>query len=153
MSNVETLKSMLVWEELIARREKQIKSVREGLDFVGFLPFLQMHPAMISPYFEMKILEVSGSLMMSIISWEGVLDYKEEIDWLKEYLKESDSNHLVMLLKFATGLGSVNAINMPTIQLGYTTEDKILPESVACANTFLVPLGNSTKDEFIEVLQ
>ena len=148
MSSVETLKSMLIWEELVDRREKQIKSVREGLDFVGFLPFLQMYPEMISPYFEMKMLEMSASVMMSIISWDGVSDHKKEIDWLKEYVMESDSTHLIMLLKFATGLGSVNVINMPTIHLGYTTEDKILPESIACANTFLVPLGNSTKDEF-----
>ena len=41
VNNIETLKAMIIWNELICKREKQLNAIRDGLDYVEFLPLLR----------------------------------------------------------------------------------------------------------------
>ena len=51
MNNIETLKAMIIWDELICKREKQLNVIRDGLAYVEFLPLLRSHSELLSEYF------------------------------------------------------------------------------------------------------
>ena len=53
-----------------------------------------------------------------------------------------------MFLQFSTGQSTIHSLNTPMIYLGFTSEEKVLPEAAACASTFMIPLGNKTKEDF-----
>ena len=51
VNNIETLKAMIIWDELICKREKQLNAIRDGLAYVEFLPLLRSHSELLSEYF------------------------------------------------------------------------------------------------------
>ena len=51
MNNIEALKAMIIWDELICKREKQLNAIRDGLVYVKLLPSLRSYSELISEYF------------------------------------------------------------------------------------------------------
>ena len=70
MSNLEALKSLLVWEELFEKRERQLKAIREGLEFIGLLPFICLYPDLTSAFFIDKEIPLTSEIMNTVINWQ-----------------------------------------------------------------------------------
>ena len=140
--------SMLIWDELGSRREKQLKAVMEGLRVIELLPFVERYGDSMYPIFVSKPQKLDAARMKSLISWESLDENDEQKQWLQELIENCDTDHLVMLLKFSTGLSMLGPINQPEIVLSVTSPEKLLPEAIVCARTLCIPVGNKTKEEF-----
>ncbi len=152
MENLEALRSILVWEELVGKRERQLKAIREGLAYVGFLDYIEKYPQQLSELFITNNVEIASPAISSIIVWEDedCFDDREQqvLAWFKEFLVSCLKERLEKLLQFTTSFVSINKVNKPKISLSFTTEEKILPEAIACAKTLRLPLGNNSQEEF-----
>ena len=130
MSNLETLKSLLVWEELFEKRERQLKAIREGLEFIRLLPFICLYPDLTSSFFIDKEIPLTSEIMNTVINWQRLTTKNEQehnaAQWLREFVDSCSSSHLKMLLKFATSFCFVNSLIKPTIDLSFTLAGKTL---------------------------
>uniref|UniRef100_A0A7M5XI47 HECT domain-containing protein n=1 Tax=Clytia hemisphaerica TaxID=252671 RepID=A0A7M5XI47_9CNID len=70
INNIETLKSIILWEELVTKREKQIKAMREGMEILGFLPFLQNYEYLLREFFVGNTKELTPEVLSQIILWD-----------------------------------------------------------------------------------
>eukprot|EP00794_Sanderia_malayensis_P013231 gene13231-14589_t len=70
--NLETFKSMIVWEELVQKREKQLKAIQEGLYFVGLQKYMELYYSQLYEYFVCSKIEISPDKICSIVDWEGI---------------------------------------------------------------------------------
>ena len=154
MSNLEALKPLLVWEELFEKRERQLKAIREGLEFIGLLPFICLYPDLTSAFFIDKEIPLTSEIMNTVINWQRLTTKNEQehnaAQWLREFVDSYSSSHLKMLLKFATSVCFVNSLIKPTIDLSFTLADKTLPQASACCTNLLIPLGNDSKEQFFQ---
>ena len=48
MNDIEALKAMIIWDELICKQEKQLNAIRDGLAYVELLPLLRSYSELLS---------------------------------------------------------------------------------------------------------
>ena len=48
MNDIEALKAMIIWDELICKREKQLDAIRDGFAYVELLPLLRSYSDLLS---------------------------------------------------------------------------------------------------------
>lgn len=152
VENLEALRFILVWEELVVKRERQLRAIGEGLAYVGFLSYIEKFPQQLSELFIASNVEITSDVISSIIAWEEQ-DYLDETEqqvlvWFKDFLEKSSRDNLIKLLRFTTSFAAINGVNKPHISLSFANDTKTLPEAVACASTLLLPLGNKSQEEF-----
>ena len=118
LANLEALKAMVIWEELVVKREKQIIAIREGLSYVELLPVIKKHPLLLSEYFVGTDICLTPEHFMNIVLWDTgeSTEYHYVLEFLSQFIKESDSQGLTALLKFATGFSIVTNLNDPKNQ-------------------------------------
>ena len=154
MSNLEALKSLLVWEKLFEKRERQIMAIREGLEFIGLLPFICLYPDLTSAFFIDKEIPLTSEVMNTVINWQRLTAKNEQeqnaAQWLREFVDSCSSSNLKMLLKFATSFCVVNSLIKPTNDPPFTLADKMLPQASACCTNLLIPLGNDSTEQFFQ---
>ena len=150
LENIETLKAMIVWEELVIKREKQLNAIREGLSFIGVLPLIKTYPTLLSEYFVASERKISSQRMLNIINWESadVSNHTDSVRFLKQFIESSDSEQLIKLLKFATGFSVLSSLNRPAINIAFSSADKALPEADACFSILRIPTMHKCFEEF-----
>ena len=67
MVSIETLKAMIIWEEFVLRREKQINALKEGLDLIGLYTDIRSYPDFMMEYFVPVKKELSPLCMVNLI--------------------------------------------------------------------------------------
>ena len=150
LANMEALKAMVIWEELVVKREKQITAIREGLAYVELLPLIKKYPLLLSEYFIGTDICLTPEHFMSIIQWDTGEStvYSYVLEFLKQFIRESDPQMLTDLLKFTTGYSVVTNLNDPKIKLEYLDESKVLLEAHACFSTLCLPVKHNTYESF-----
>ena len=119
LANVEALKSMVIWEELVVKREKQISAIREGLAYTELLPLIKKYSLLLSEYFIGSGISLNYERFKNIIQWNTVTstEYQYVLDFFNQYIEESGSEELAALLKFSTGYSIVTTLNDIKISL------------------------------------
>lgn len=67
MENLEALKEIIIWEELIHKREKQLNAIKEGVQLIGFLPFIKCYTSLLSECFDNQDISVTHDEISKII--------------------------------------------------------------------------------------
>ena len=151
MSNVETLKSMILWEELVVKQEKQINAFKQGLDYVGLLPSIQSNPDLLMEYFVPNSeSELNPIRMIELIQWDNGNEQPEHdvYGFLRRFINESDTPQLEALLKFATSHSMVTSLADINIKLELLDPEKVLLEAQACFSKLFLPIAHESYDEF-----
>ncbi|XP_033124119.1 uncharacterized protein LOC117122592 [Anneissia japonica] len=150
--NVEVLKNMLIWEEVVSKREKQLQAIKDGLAFAGLLPLMEMcDTEMCSSILLFEDVKMTKDLMMDIVQWDSLANIKEK-EWLKELISELSCKDLSHMLKFCTSYSKYDHLSKPMIYLEQK-EGKVLPESSVCTTTLFLPVGYTTKEKFKECME
>ena len=150
MNNIETLKAMIIWDELICKREKQLNAIRDGLAYVEFLPLLISHSELLSEYFLGSDKKITAQLMIEVIQWEtDVSDQqKKALEFLKRFIEKSDLPTLTSFLKFSTGHCFISSLNDPKIRIEYLDESKVMLEGQSCFSISYLPIKYDQYDDF-----
>ena len=150
MANLETLKSMIVWEELVLKREKQLSALREGLAYIGVLPLMITYPLLLSEYFIATSEKLTSERMFDIVSWDDIdsSTNSDAVSYFRQFISESSSERLTKLLTFVTGFSVLSSLNSPAIDLKYAGADKALPEAEACFSILKIPIKHRSYSEF-----
>ena len=81
VNNIEALKAMIIWDELICKREKQLNAIRDGLAYVEFLPLLRSHSELLTEYFLGSDKKITAQLMIEVIQWETDVSDQRKKHW------------------------------------------------------------------------
>ena len=64
MANIESLKAMIIWNELICKQEKQLNATKNGFAYVELLPLLRSYSELLSEYFLGSHKKITAQLMI-----------------------------------------------------------------------------------------
>jgi len=134
------MKSMVVWEELVVKREKQLNALKQGLEYVGLLQSIQAHPMLLMEYF------VPNNGMLELIKWDD--SDHVAYGYLKRFITESDTPQLEALLKFATSHSMVTSLTEIEIKIELLDPEKVLLEAQACFSKLFLPVAHESYDKF-----
>ena len=150
LENIETLKSIIIWEELVIKREKQLYAIREGLSFIGVLPLIKSYPMFLAEYFVASETKLSSQCILDIINWNSIdeSDHTDSAKFFRQFIENGDSDQLTKLLKFTTGFSILSSLNRTTIKLECTSANKALPEAEACFSILRIPTMHKCFEEF-----
>jgi len=147
MTNIEALKSMVVWEELVVKREKQLNALKQGLEYVGLLQSIQAHPMLLMEYFVPNNEgELTPARMLELIKWDD--SDHVAYGYLKRFITESDTPQLEALLKFATSHSMVTSLTEIEIKIELLDPEKVLLEAQACFSKLFLPVAHESYDKF-----
>ena len=90
--------------------------------------------------------------MIEVIQWDtDVLDeQKKALEYLKQFIEESDLPTLTSFLKFSTGHSFISSLNDPKIKIEYLDESKVMLEVQACFFILYLPIKYDQYDDFKE---
>ena len=81
MNNIDALKGMIIWDELICKREKQLNAIRDELAYVEFLPLLRSYSELLSEYFLGSDKKITAELIIELIQWETDVSDQQIKHW------------------------------------------------------------------------
>ena len=107
IENKTLLISVLVYEELITKRDRQIKGVGEGLKELEMYDIVKSNTEMFPTYFLYSKCEISAEQLISLVEIEEAKGegHGNIIIWLEQFISESSVAH--MLPKFCTSFSVV----------------------------------------------
>ena len=92
MNNIDVLKSMIVQDELLCKREKQLNARRDRLAYVELLPLLRSYSELLSEYFlgsdkkNYSTVDKIGYPMGN----QCLKSTKKALEFLKRFIEESN---------------------------------------------------------------
>ncbi len=181
-SNKSALLQQLIWEEVIIRREHNMKAFRRGMRILGIVDLLQRHPLLTRPllvaeddvvFTSQKFISlISSSKPVQLDECQAYERFIEFVSYIESrlllffvhynhsifshiYIDQSLPVSLSSLLKFITGTSSIPPMGLSNpIQLSYYSKSsgKRLPGSAACVNKLFLPTLHSEKEDFFSDL-
>ena len=109
MENKTLLMSMVVYEELITKRNRKIKVLREGLTELEMDDIVKSNTETFRTYFVYSKCEISAEQLISLIDIEEAKGKGHDniLIWLEQFISESSDKVAQMFLKFCTSFSMV----------------------------------------------
>lgn len=151
-ANRHSLISELLMDELIRKRQSQIKSIQEGLDLTGFLAFIK---ANVSRCRQIFVYSKNNGLtpmeFLQLVKTDNNDDYekKQAFDFFSKIITDSSEKYISAVLKFITGHSLVPPWG---ITVKYLDDDDahIYPKTMSCFNILYLPTVHTTQQKFGE---
>lgn len=149
MHNRETLLSMLIFEELVLKRERQFKAIHEGLKYLNLMDIVKRN----FNIFKLSFVSEDKPLTFNDLDFEYSESSNERerntLSWFKFMVENMSSKHLEMLLKFATSYNNIPKFRALKIHVTCMEENEgVYPKSSACTETIRLPIVHNSKEEF-----
>ena len=92
---------MLVYEELITKRDRQIKGLREGLKELEMYDIVKSNTEMFRTYFVYSMCEISAEQLLSLVETEEAKGKGHDniLIWLEQFISDSSDKVAQMFLK------------------------------------------------------
>ena len=149
MNNRETLLSMLIFEELVLKRERQLKAIREGLKYLNLLEIVKRNYMLFKSSFVSEEKPLTANDLDFEYSEASSEKERNALSWFKNMVENMNSKHLEMLLKFSTSYNNIPKFQSLKICVTYMQENEgIYPKSSACSETIRLPTMHNSKEEF-----
>ena len=109
MKNKALLMSMLVYEELITKRNRKIKDLRESLKELKMDDIVKSNTETFRTYFVYSKCEISADQLITLIDIEEAKGKGRDniLIWLEQFISESSDKVAQMFLKFCTSFSMV----------------------------------------------
>ena len=101
----------LIYDEIVRKRREQIKSVKESLQVVNFLKFVENWPELCKPCFVDGWQEISPEKLIDLfepITADGKA-HEQTQKWFIQYLKLASEEALSCLLRFVSAFSAIPA--------------------------------------------
>ena len=135
MENRNLLISTLVFEELVGKREKQIKTLREGLKTLQLYDQIKEHRKFFKIYFVYLEHQLCGYDLINLTELDELKGkgYDNISEWLAQFLSELTEKEVQMYLKFCTSYSNIPLTEDINISVGFLNpDDGPFPKLVAC---------------------
>ena len=145
----------LIFDELVAKRYRQLQAFREGLKFSGLLSWMKKNPKLCKDIF------VQGSELdimpyfLQAIKAAGPQSEKVKADvisWFDDYIRTSNKSTIKELFTFTTAMERLppwGLLNPIKLEFHEDTEEHIYPSSNVCFNMLNLPVVHTSKSVFI----
>ncbi len=164
LHNKHTFIQEIIYNEVIRSRKELVSEMKQGLQMLGFFPFLKKHPQQFRKLFcslqkkfgpedfKALIQETKTSSFTERQAWEWFLEFVNEGDLTVS--KDDPEKRVVALLSFATGWQLPPTTEDFKIKLEFLPDDDChtLPTSSACLRILRIPTVHSTKSKFKEAM-
>ena len=156
--NRETLLSMLVYEELVTKREKQLKAMREGLRFTGIYNYIKENQDFFRSTFIGTDTPITSAMLMAKIDFDTCVPVTEMqhsiLDWFRKFILDSDVTYCKMFLKFCTGFTKIPVLTPLEISIDFMSDEEgIYPKSAVCSKVIRLPTVHKSIDDFISAIK
>ena len=151
IENKTLLMSMLVYEELTTKRDRQIKGLREGLKELEIYDIVKSNTEMFRTYFVYSKCEISVEQLLTLVEIEEAKKKGHDtiLIWLEQFISESSDKVAQMFLKFCTSFIVVPLTEDIEINVEYLKPDKgPFPKTAACTKKISLPVIHETYDNF-----
>ncbi len=164
----------LVHEEVIMKRDRNLKAFCCGLDSLHMLDVIKVHPDTTMCLFVHEHKPITSDLFMSLVSSIRLAEIQElrAFNFFKYFVThlghfvyyfdilitltilpkgKSNSPDLPFLLRFVTGLSTIPPLGLQCpIEILYQSDVKNLffPKTQACFSILMLPVTHTTKEEF-----
>ena len=136
----------LIYDELVRKRKEQIKYMKEGLQFMRILQFIEAFPSFCKPSFvntdeKIQCQDLLNEIDMSIAA-DGPAQENSKVRFL-DYNKDANSEKLSTLMQFITAFKQLLAWSLDkkiVLKFLPDTDEKIYPQAIACFHTILLPV-------------
>ena len=128
--------SVLVYEELITKRDRQIKGLQEGLKELEMHDIVKSNTEMFRIYFVYSKCEISAQQLLSLVKIEEAKGKGHDniLMWLEQFISESSDKVAQMFLKFCTSFSVVPLTEDIEINVEFLKLDEgPFPKIAACA--------------------
>ena len=156
LENKGVLLAELLFDELIRKRQSQIQSIREGMQAVGLLPYINSNAEICKQVFVAQATINRQSFSELIVNDDvrrDEFENKQAYEYFQSFLDSASTDTLSAILKFTTGFQSIPPWGLRKhIVIRYLEDDekKIYPEAMACFNILQLPTVHSKKKTFEE---
>ena len=150
----------VVYDELVRKRTKQLNAIRDGLAYIGLLPWLQEATTIAGINIQIRQRDSPKKFLekcfMKILA-ESEMDDLQRISmrWLIEYVTEASSERTEDLLVFITAKRTIPPWNLEKpIILKFLADDetKMLPEATTCFYILSIPVVHTSKMLFFKYM-
>ena len=155
----------LIYNEIIRLRSESIKEIRQGLEMLGFLPFMARHPTLLKEIFLPKDRNFGPEEFKNLLQDAKPTCFSESqaLEWLMEFIDDGDKpvadddqeSRVAALLAFATGWEFPPAhTSNPKIKVEFLPDDDAyaLPTAMACLCILRIPSVHTTKRKFEDAI-
>ena len=156
--NKETLLSLLVYEELVSKHEKQLKAMREGLKHIGIYKYIKEKKDLFQSTFIGTDTDITSDILMKITDFDSsapiTTNQHDALDWFRKFISESDTACCKMLLKFCTGFTRIPVLAPLEISVDFMNEEEgIYPKSAVCAKAVRLPVVHKNSEDFVAAVK
>ena len=151
MENKTLLMSMLVYEELITKRNRKIKGLREGLKELEMDDIIKSNNETFRTYFVYSKCEISAEQLISLIDIEEAKGKGHDniVIWLEQFISESSDKVAQMFLKFCTSFSMVPLTEDIELNVEFLKPDEgSFPKTDAWTKKIRLPVVHETYDNF-----
>ena len=151
IENKTLLMSMLVYEELITKRDWQIKGLREGLKELEMYDIIKSNTEMFRSYFVYSKCEISAEQLLVLVEIEEAKGkgHHTILVWLEQFISESSNKVAQMFLKFCSSFSVVPLTEDIEINVEFLKPDgEPFPKTAACTKKIRLPVIHATYDSF-----
>jgi len=155
LNNKYFLSAQLIHEEVVTKRIQNVKSIRDGLKFLGLLEYIQKFKNLFTDVFLYSEKVMDSETFLSFIEESSETEYEKTLTlgFFKTFVQESNHEILKKILRFVTGFSDVPPWGLKRkLKINFLVDDdtKIYPEAMACFHILYLPTVHSNKDVFIE---
>ena len=151
IENKTLLMSMLVYEELITKRDRQIKGLREGLKELEMYDIVKSNTEMFQTCFAYSKSEISAKQLLSLVEIEEAKGKGHDniLIWLEQFISDSSDKVAQVFLKFCTSFSVVPLTEDIEINVEFLKpEEGPFPKTAACTKKIRLPVIHKTYDNF-----
>ena len=157
ISNRETLLHLLIYDELVTKREKQLKGIREGLKVMNLFNLVTRYKQCFRATFVASDRKINPETLISLFDFEDLSQEDQElVPMLKEVFSTFTDEQCENVLKFCTGhnkLPTYNSLLRINVEFMEPSEG-IFPKANACINTLRLPkMKDNFKTNFLKALE
>ena len=151
IENKTLLMSMFVYEELITKRDRQIKGLREGLKELEMYDIIKSNTEMFRTYFVYLKCEISAEQLISLVEIEEAKEKGHDniLTWLEQFISESSDKVAQMFLKFCASFSVVPLTEDIEINVEFLKPDEgPFTKTAACTKKIRLPVIHETYGNF-----
>lgn len=155
IANKETLLSMLIFEELVSKREKQMKAFREGFKLLHLFEIVKRNEKLFEAVFLANLQEITAEDLMRRFSFKFTTTAHEGnvISWFKDFVHTLNPEEMKQLLKFCTSLEKIPPYSDLRINIELLMDEGVLPKSSVCSNSLQLPIIHSNYEDFCKFMK
>ena len=150
--NRNQLLQMLIYDEVVVKREKQIKAIREGLNIGKLFAFVKSNSDEFFNAFVSTETSVTSAALSTIILFEMEnisTTNLRVLNQFKRFLSSCRDSTARLLLKFATGFDKIPIFSPLKISIDFMEPSEgIFIKSQACVSTIRLPTVETSDEDF-----